>query len=193
MESKMKIVCIGDGGVGKTCLLSTWDLNLFPVGDYTPTIYNTIEKEVIIDNMKVELEVVDTIGCEEYRDIRHALYPGTDLFIICYSVNSRISFERVGLYWINEIIYTSPGTSYIIVGTKIDLRDDKNVLEDILTSGSSIVSFDEGETFARTTQARGYYECSSKTCKGINSLFEECIRIVLSSRNSKNSKNCSII
>lgn len=56
-------------------------------------------------------------------------YPQTDIFIICFSIVNPSSFENVRAKWYNEIMYYCPETPILLVGTKMDLREDIHTRE----------------------------------------------------------------
>ena len=57
--------------------------------------------------------------------LRPLSYPQTDVFLICFSVTSPASFENVRAKWYPEVSHHCPNTPIILVGTKLDLREDK--------------------------------------------------------------------
>ena len=61
---------------------------------------------------------------EDVERLRPLMYPQTDIFLVCYSVASRKSFENVETRWLPEVSHHCPKTPIILVGTKIDLRPD---------------------------------------------------------------------
>ena len=65
-------------------------------------------------------------------------YPQTDVFLICFSVVNPTSFENVRAKWYSEIKYYCPDTPIILVGTKVDLRDDLHTLERLHVSHLSL-------------------------------------------------------
>ena len=80
-----------------------------------------------------------TAGQEDYDRLRPLSYPQTDVFMLCYSVNSRCSFDNIQSKWIPEIHRFCPGTPVVLVATKDDLRNGNNVT----------VSHDEGVKMAK--------------------------------------------
>lgn len=78
----------------------------------------------MIDDEAVNIGLWDTAGQEDYDRLRPLSYPQTDIFIICFSIVSPSSFENVRAKWYTEIRYYCPETPIVLVGTKMDLRDD---------------------------------------------------------------------
>jgi Ras-related C3 botulinum toxin substrate 1 len=83
---------------------------------------------MVVDGIQVSLGLWDTAGQEDYDRLRPLSYPQTDVFLICYSVASPSSFENVTSKWYPEIKHHCPDAPIILVGTKIDLREDRETL-----------------------------------------------------------------
>ena len=67
---ELKIVIVGDGGVGKTCLCTTFKTKEFPPEKYEPTVFETHPMQVDLNGEKITVNVWDTAGQEEYSEIR---------------------------------------------------------------------------------------------------------------------------
>lgn len=65
--------------------------------------------------------------------------------------------------WLPEIAYHCPGTPFLLVGTKVDLRDDRYTLEMLGKKYEQVVTFKDGEEVARHLKAVKYVECSALT------------------------------
>jgi len=172
----VKCVVVGDGAVGKTSLLISYTENRFPV-DYVPTVFDNFTTGVEVDGKLINFALWDTAGQEEYSRLRALSYPETDVFLLCFSVVSPASFDNIKTKWYPEINHHCPGAKCILVGTKIDLREDKATVESM--KNEKLPSFDMGKRLAQEIGAECYLECSALTQNGLKKVFEEAIRCVI--------------
>lgn len=118
-----KAVVVGDGAVGKTCLLWVYVKKDFPK-KYVPTIFENYSAEVAVGDDPVTINLWDTAGQEEYDKLRHLSYKNTHIFIMCFSLDSPSSWENVRTKWVPEVRDHEPNALLFLVGTKLDLRED---------------------------------------------------------------------
>ncbi|OXG11749.1 rho family, other [Cryptococcus neoformans Tu401-1] len=175
----IKCVVVGDGAVGKTCLLISYTTNSFP-GEYVPTVFDNYSASVLVDGRPVSLGLWDTAGQEDYDRLRPLSYPQTDVFLVCFSIVFPPSFENVKTKWIPEIRHHAPTTPILLIGTKLDLRDDPVTLSRLKERRFQPIGFEMGVRCAREIGAVRYLEASSRTQKGLKNVFDEAIRAVLS-------------
>lgn len=74
----------------------------------------------------------------------------------------------------------------MVVGTKIDLRNDPKELKTLEENGETPYTKEDGEKLAKELNAYCYMECSALTRKGLNEIFEQAIRYTLSERSDRN-------
>lgn len=143
----IKLVIVGDGTVGKTCMLMSFTSNTFPE-EYVPTVYvlfsfffqnvsilfscfmfsfDNYTSNIVVDNVKVSLGLWDTAGQEDYDRLRPLSYPQTDVFVLCFSVISPTSFTNITNKWMPEIRHHCPDTPVILCGK--DLKKKKYLLK----------------------------------------------------------------
>jgi len=174
----IKCVVVGDGAVGKTCMLMSFSNNTFPQ-EYVPTVFDNYNTAIMVNDIPYNLGLWDTAGQEEYDRLRALCYPQTDVFLMCFSVISPSSFENIKIRWYPELQHHCPGTPCLLVGTKIDLRDDASVIEGLKSQGLSPISKEQGDAMCKEIGSSGYVECSALTQKGLKQVFDEASRVVV--------------
>merc|ERR1711879_79297 len=172
--STVKCVTVGDGCVGKTCLLVCFARDEYPV-EYIPTVFDNYATDMLYDDRPVCLHLWDTAGQREYDRLRPLSYPNTDVFLLVFSVVSRNSFNNVKNVWLPEIREHCPDCPFVLVGTKCDLRTDEKTLKQCEKMGKPPVSVEEAEAFAKEIGAFGYQECSALRMIGIREVFKTSI------------------
>ena len=136
---------------------------------------------------ELKIFVWDQSGAENYTRIRTLNYPKTDVFLLCYSVVSRSSFEVAKNVFIPELKPYLNNSGFILVGTKIDLRNDLDTIQSLHDNNEEPLTFEDGLKLAEETGALGYMECSALTGTNISPIFEEGFRFCIEkSRNVNN-------
>lgn len=174
----IKCVVVGDGTVGKTCMLISLTTDSFP-SEYVPTVFDNYSAPMVVDGVQVSVGLWDTAGQEDYDRLRPLSYPQTDVFLICFSVASPSSFENVTSKWYPELKHHCPEAPILLVGTKIDLRDDRETLSALAEQGLSPCKREQGQKLANKIRAVKYMECSALTQRGLKQVFDEAVRAVL--------------
>ncbi|XP_019458061.1 PREDICTED: rac-like GTP-binding protein ARAC7 [Lupinus angustifolius] len=193
----IKCVTVGDGAVGKTCMLICYTSNKFPT-DYIPTVFDNFSANVAVDGSIVNLGLWDTAGQEDYSRLRPLSYRGADIFVLAFSLISRASYENVLKKWMPELRRFAPNVPIVLVGTKLDLRDDHRYFADHM--GSNVITSAEGEELRKQIGAAAYIECSSKTQQNVKAVFDTAIKVVLQpprrkemARKKRRRSGCSLV
>ena len=108
-------------------------------------VFDNYSKNVILGGAPCCIGLFDTAGQEDYDRLRPLSYPQTDVFLVCFSVSSRASFENATSKWMVELRHHAPGTPFILVGTKADTRGGRG----------TEVSAKEAEAAARSLDRMG--------------------------------------
>ena len=126
-DYKLKIVAIGDSGVGKTNLIKRFITNTFNQNSKATLGVEFISKSYKIKNHIFKIEVWDTAGQERYKSITAVYYNGAKGALIVYDITSRNSFNNLDK-WMTEIKdKTSNDIKLMIIGNKIDLKQFREV------------------------------------------------------------------
>ena len=96
--------------------------------------------------------------------------------------------------WLPEVKHHCPDTPILLVGTKLDLRDDEETVRRLKERKMSPISYAEGLKLQKEIGAAKYMECSALTQQGLKALFDEAVRIVMKPGGSKKKdKDCSLL
>ena len=185
----IKCVVIGDGAVGKSCMLISYTTGQFP---HYFSRFDNYSTNVMKDGTPFRLDLWDSAGQEDYDRLRPLSYPQTDVFLICFAVDNPMALDHVETKWWPEIERFVPGTTRILVGTKSDLRNDQGRIRELSDRGISMVTREQGEALAKKIKAAKYLECSALTQEGIQTVFDEAIGVPLQ-RIQDNRLRCQIL
>jgi small GTP-binding protein len=168
----LKVVVVGDGAVGKTCLLVTFRDDKFPE-DYVPTTFDNYAAHMrcmIEGNSKyVTYDLWDTAGQESYDEMRKMSYTDTDVFLVVFSLDRRASFDNVRNTWYPELAGYKPAgvasrrAKVVLVGTKSDMPN-------------RAVSDQEAQGLARELGMYAYIGCSAKTRANVPAVFDMVVK-----------------
>ncbi|KAG2456796.1 RHOG protein, partial [Polypterus senegalus] len=188
----IKCVVVGDGAVGKTCLLISYTTNAFPK-EYIPTVFDNYSSQMTVDGRTISLNLWDTAGQEEYDRLRTLSYPQTNVFVICFSIASPPSYENVKHKWHPEVTHHCPNVPILLVGTKKDLRNDPDVAKKLKEQNQTTISSQQGAALARQIHAIKYMECSALNHEGIKEVFTEAPGCSQYRKKIPNIEPCSIV
>jgi len=127
----LKIIILGDAGVGKTSLMKQYDKKLFS-NQYKATIgADTVRKEITIDDKAVTLQIWDTAGQERFQSLGMAFYRGADACMLVYDVTDSRSFDSLESWMDEFIVHANPRNHdsfpYVVIGNKSDLSARRQV------------------------------------------------------------------
>ena len=187
MEKRVKFIIIGDKTVGKSCIINQFIEKQF-INEYIPTIgsdkikkeieikgeiiekqfineyiptigSDKIKKEIEIKGEKLNLEIWDTVGQEQYRTVNKIFIKNAQIALIVYDITNRKSFENLN-NWYN-LIFEINKDSNVIVGVtanKTDLYENQ------------VVDSEEGKNFADEKKI-SFFETSAKDYESIENVF----------------------
>ncbi|KAL3753819.1 ras-related protein RABE1c isoform X2 [Eucalyptus grandis] len=155
----IKLLLIGDSGVGKSCLLLR-----FSDGSFTTSFITTIGidfkiRTVELDGKRIKLQIWDTAGQERFRTITTAYYRGAMGILLVYDVTDESSFNNIR-NWIRNIEqHASDNVNKILVGNKADMDESKRAVP---TSKGQALADEYGIKF---------FETSAKTNLNVEEVF----------------------
>lgn len=178
----VKCGVVGDGTVGKTTLLLSYITQAF-ITEYTPTVFDNFSAIEEVNGEVINVILWDTAGQDDYAQIRTTCYSSCkyDVFLLCFSVIHKDSFDNIKYKWLPELKQNSPGTPFILVGTKADLRDD--------SANPNHISQKEGAKRAKDIKATTYVECTSREPASVGKVVMEAVNIVLEADKALKAKN----
>jgi len=192
-KHNIKCVVVGDGAVGKTCLILSYTTNSFP-SDVQPTVFDNYSFDCEVDSKFVKLGIWDTAGQADFDRLRPLSYRDADVFLICFSIANPISLDNVVDKWALEVKHHGAGVPIILCGTQMDLRDDEKTKKTLASAGKQPISKTEAEAMRLKIGAKAYVECSALTLTGMKGAFDECVRAAFQRQSEKNpTGGCCII
>lgn len=193
----VKAVALGDGTVGKTCLLVSFAHNRFPK-DHRPTALDNYTTQLRTrQGGIINLSLWDTAGQSDYDAMRPGVYPETDVFLLCFSIASPDSFNNIKKRWIPHLKAqkAAKNVPLVLVGTKADLRHDHQTIQGLLDKGQMFVREADAKELGRDIGAIHYFETSAISQDGLREAFHEAVRIGMTpnKKKRKKDKRCSIM
>ncbi|KAK5697078.1 hypothetical protein LTR17_024043 [Elasticomyces elasticus] len=187
-----KLVFVGDGQCGKTCLLTVFCKGMFP-GYNSGLSCDQFEGNIQSDGLEVQLTMWDMPGQEEYDRLRPLAYPGSHVALICFGIDSPDSLDNVEEKWISEVHHFCHGLPIMLVGCRKDLRYDQLTIEDLFRTSQKPVSPEEGEDVCRKIGAQVYLECSARTDEGVREVFLHASLAAMLTRKKQKNKGCWVM
>ena len=130
---EVKVVLLGESGVGKTCIISRFVNNVFENNTMT-TISATYAAKVIPYTdvgESIKFEIWDTAGQEKYRSLTRVFYKDARIAILVYDITRRETFDEIKKYWIQQMKENAPENIIIgLAANKSDLYDNEKVSEE---------------------------------------------------------------
>ncbi len=167
---QLKIILLGEKGVGKSSLIKRYVMNTFKLSDNSDDI--EIKKKILdIDyNTSAELSIYDTTNEEKLGKITKNYYRDSHGAIVVFDLTNKVSFNKVK-YWLKEINSNSPRDVVVcLLGNKADLTVDRNV------------PYEDAKEIAGDNL---YYEVSSKTGNNVSLAFEQITYEIIEKQNEE--------
>lgn len=174
----LKVILLGDGGVGKSSLMNVYVSGKFSADSFHTIGVEFLIKEIDVDAKKVALQIWDTAGQERYRSLRTPFYRGSDCCLLTFAVDDAASFCNLAV-WIREFVYyadigASEGCDpedmtsrfpFVVIGNKAD------------DGVTRVVSKEQALDWCQS-HSIPYYETSARDAVNVNEAFEAVARRV---------------
>ena len=162
-RTKLKLIVVGQSGVGKSSLLVRFVDDHFEEASTRPTIECDIKyKQIDVNGIRCTLRLWDTAGSERFRTFSTQHYRNAQGVIFCYDVTNKNSFDCLRS-WMEEVENNCNRNNYVkmLVGNKIDKPYNDRV-----------ITTEMGRDFARRHNMM-FIEASAATADGVRMAFEE--------------------
>ena len=176
----VKVVLLGETGVGKTCIISRFVNNLYDdktTSNLTPAFTTKTMKFARLNGKEIRFDLWDTAGQERFRSVTKSLYRDAKVIILVYDITEKETFNEVKDYWYEQIKLNSANDVILgLAGNKCDLYENEVITEE------------EGKELAKEMGAI-FKVTSSKEKVGINELFQDIGYKLLGSIDPNNDEN----
>jgi small GTP-binding protein len=166
---RFKLLMLGDSGVGKSSLMIRWTEDSFST-DLVGTVgVNFKTKREVVGGEFVHAQVWDTAGQEQFHKITTSYYKGAHGIMLVYDVSDPKSWDNIQ-YWVKNIrAHASESVQVVLVGNKVDLREDGN---------NKCVKPSLGKSFSKKFGVP-YFETSAKSSVGVSQAFSTLLGSII--------------
>ena len=150
-EEGIKVILLGDSGVGKTNLINIANGGSFNENQAVSSASSFCIKKLNVNGKEYNIKLWDTVGQEKLRTLTKLFYSDSKIVIFVYDITRKETFEEIKNYWINDI-EEKLGKDIIkgVVANKMDLFLKEEV------------SREKGEEYAKSIDAQ-FLSTSAKT------------------------------
>ena len=167
----VKLLLLGDSSVGKTSILLKYISNKFDESSISTVGVDYMDKIIDYNKFKIKLKIWDSSGEEKYRKITKNFYRNADGLLVVFDLTKKESFSHVQS-WINEAKENNDKLKTLLIGNKLDLKDER------------IVAIDVAKQFAEKNNLK-YIETSAKDGTNINESFQAIIDLLFDGKSSE--------
>lgn len=171
VKSKLlKCVLLGDGGVGKSCLMNRFVNNKFDSQSFHTIGVEFLNKDVHVENQTYTLQIWDTAGQERFKSLRTPFYRGSDCCVLTFAINDRQSFKDIDM-WKKEFLYYADVREdnyfpFVLLGNKMDIGERSIPTEEILS-------------WCENNGKIPYFETSAKDATNVEEAFTAAVKRIV--------------
>ena len=130
-EESIKVVLLGNSGVGKTCISQRYIINSYSTQESSTVGASYFQKKLLINRKTIQLDIWDTAGQEKYRSMGRMFYKDAYIVLLIYDITDKQSFKDIKNVWMEELKKSGEKhTVLAIVGNKSDRYLEEEVNED---------------------------------------------------------------
>jgi len=167
----LKVIILGDSGVGKTSLMNQYVNKKFS-NQYKATIgADFLTKEVMVDDRLVTMQIWDTAGQERFQSLGVAFYRGADCCVLVFDVTIAKTFDNLESWRDEFLIQAAPRDPdkfpFVVIGNKIDVENQR------------VVSTKRLQTWCSSKGDIPFFETSAKEAINVEQAFQTIARNAL--------------
>ena len=165
----LKVVLLGDGGVGKSSLMNRFVSNTFDGQSFHTIGVEFLNKDITVDDKAFTLQIWDTAGQERFKSLRTPFYRGADCCLLTFGVDDERSLTNLSM-WKKEFLHYADVQDvdhfpFVVLGNKVDIPE-RNVLTD------------EAQSWCHTNNMP-LYETSAKDSTNVDNAFHAAVKRVI--------------